>query len=74
MIFTNKYKYFMNSNFDPSEEIELSEDEFIHYVNRFPNLLKREYGSTYVKFWILENGEKTDFYFVKRVVGVAVYE
>ena len=70
MITTNEYKFYITSLFDVSEEIEITEEEFIDNVNRFRSDLKPEWGSTYKKYWILDSGKKTSHYLVKRLVGV----
>lgn len=74
MIVTNKYQFFMTSLFDVSVEIEISECEFLDLVNHFRKDLKPEWGATYKKYWLLDNGKKTEHYLIKRLVGVAVYE
>lgn len=70
MIITNAYKYFWTSCLDASVEEELTEDEFIDIVNRFRSVLQAEWGSTYKKYWILDDGKKSEHYLVKRLVGI----
>lgn len=70
MIITNEKKYFWTSLWDSSIEEEISEEKFIDLVNRFRNVLQRESGITYTKFWILDNGVKSKHYLVSRIVGV----
>lgn len=70
MIITKEKKYYWTSLWDSSIEEEITEEEFIDLVNRFRNVLQREVGYTYTKFWILDNGKKTNHYLVSRIVGV----
>lgn len=70
MIITNSYKYYMTSLWDASIEEEITESEFIDLVNRFRSSLRPEFGTTFKKYWILDNGEKTLHYLVKRLVGI----
>lgn len=74
MIITNDYKYFITSLFDTSIENEITENEFIDLCNRFRSQLQPEWGNTYKKYHILDNGKKSGHYLVKRLVGVKEYE
>lgn len=69
MITTNFYRYFITSLLDVSEEIEISDTEFSDLCNFFRSDLKPEFGATYKKYWILDNGKDTGHYLVKRLVG-----
>lgn len=74
MITTNDYKFYITSLWDASQEEEISEEEFIHYIERFRKYLQPEWGTTYKKYWVLDSGKKTKHYLVKRLVGVKEYE
>ena len=74
MIITNNYKFYITSLWDSSIEEEISEDEFIDLVNMFRSVLSLEWGVTYKKYFILDNGKKSGHYLVKRLVGVKEYE
>lgn len=74
MITTNAYKYYITSLFDTSIENEITEAEFIDVVNRFRSQLQPEWGTTYKKYHMLDNGKKSGHYVVKRLVGVKEYE
>lgn len=74
MITTNYYKFYITSLFDVNVENEITENEFIDLVNKFRSQLKPEWGTTYKKYHILDNGNKSGHYLVKRLVGVKEYE
>lgn len=74
MITTNEYKYFITSLWDSTQEEEITEYEFIDLVNKFRRCLQPEWGATYKKYHILDNGIKSGHYLVKRLVGVKEYE
>lgn len=74
MITTNDYKFYITSLFDTNIENEISEAEFIDLTNRFRSQLMPEWGYTYKKYHILDNGKKSGHYLVKRLVGVKEYE
>lgn len=74
MIITNDYKFFITSLWDSSQEEEITEEEFIDYVNKFRSSLQPEWGVTFKKYHILDNGKKSGHYLVKRLVGVKEYE
>lgn len=74
MITTNDYKFYITSLFDTNIENEISEAEFIDLTNRFRSQLQPEWGVTYKKYHILDNGKKSGHYLVKRLVGVKEYE
>lgn len=70
MITTNDYKYFITCLFDVSVEEEISEDDFIDIVNKFRSQLQPEWGVTYKKYYMLDNGKRSGHYLVKRLVGI----
>lgn len=70
MIITNFYKFYITSLWDASIEEEITEDEFIDLINRFRSVLQPECGTTYKKYYMLDNGIKSKHYLVKRLVGI----
>lgn len=70
MITTNSYKFYITSLWDASIEEEITEDEFIDLINRFRSALQPEWGTTYKKYYILDNGKKSNHYLVKRLAGI----